>query len=99
MRMQTKREELFPVEKVKFNRDQKYDLQLSQALIRERKLADIFGSAAIEKIELKSESGCGRRPAISASSIARMASPLAFARLRQISGFTNCAGMTGHSVI
>ena len=56
MRMQTKREELFPVEKVKFNRDQKYDLQLSQALIQERKLADIFGSAAIEKIELKSES-------------------------------------------
>jgi len=41
---------------VKHNRDKKFDLQLSQALINERKLADIFINARLEKIELKSES-------------------------------------------
>lgn len=41
---------------VKHNRDKKFDLQLSQALINERKLADIFVNARLEKIELKSES-------------------------------------------
>lgn len=38
------------------NRDRKFDLQLSQALINERRLGDIFESAKIERIELKSES-------------------------------------------
>jgi hypothetical protein len=38
------------------NRDRKFDLQLSQALIDERRLAEIFTSMSIEKIELKSES-------------------------------------------
>jgi hypothetical protein len=38
------------------NRDQKFDLQLSQALIDERRLAAIFAGAKIERIELKSES-------------------------------------------
>lgn len=38
------------------NRDRKFDLQLSQALIDERRLAAIFAGAQIEKIELKSES-------------------------------------------
>ena len=42
--------------KVTFNRDRKFDLQLNQALIDERRLADIFGHANIRKIELKSES-------------------------------------------
>jgi hypothetical protein len=42
-------------EKIKFNSDKKFDLQLSQALIAERRLADIFATAAIEKIELKTE--------------------------------------------
>jgi hypothetical protein len=37
------------------NRDRKFDLQLSQALIHERRLAEIFAGATIEKIELKSE--------------------------------------------
>jgi hypothetical protein len=41
--------------KVAFNRDGKFDLQLSQALINERRLAEIFAAAKIEKIELKSE--------------------------------------------
>lgn len=36
-------------------RDKKYDIQLSQALIRERRLGEIFKTAAIEFIELKSE--------------------------------------------
>jgi hypothetical protein len=38
-----------------FNRDRKFDLQLDQALTNERKLAEIFAAARIEKIELKSE--------------------------------------------
>lgn len=41
--------------KVAFNRDAKFDLQLSQALIAERRLAEIFATAVIEKIELKTE--------------------------------------------
>lgn len=40
---------------VKFNRDNKFDVQLNAALIRERALGDIFANAKIEKIELKSE--------------------------------------------
>lgn len=38
------------------NHDKKFDLQLSEALINERHLAEIFSEAKIEKIELKSES-------------------------------------------
>lgn len=45
---------------VTFNRDEKFDLQLSQALIDERRLADVFQLDAIERselrVELKSES-------------------------------------------
>jgi hypothetical protein len=41
--------------KIKFNTDDKFDLQLSQALINERNLANIFEHLRIEKIELKSE--------------------------------------------
>jgi hypothetical protein len=44
-----------PLEKITFNRDKKFDLQLSAALVNERRLADIFSAAKIEKIELKSE--------------------------------------------
>jgi hypothetical protein len=39
-----------------FGHDNKFDMQLSQALIDERRLADIFEHADIHKIELKSES-------------------------------------------
>jgi hypothetical protein len=42
-------------EKITFNRDNKFDLQLSEALVNERRLAEIFTAAKIEKIELKSE--------------------------------------------
>jgi hypothetical protein len=42
--------------KVAFNRDNKFDLQLSDALINERRLAEVFSAKKIEKIELKSES-------------------------------------------
>jgi len=42
-------------DKVTFNRDSKFDLQLARALIDERHLADIFAQGCIEKIELKSE--------------------------------------------
>jgi hypothetical protein len=38
------------------NRDRKFDLQLSAALVNERRLAEIFGSLKLEKIELKTES-------------------------------------------
>jgi hypothetical protein len=41
--------------KITFNRDGKFDLQLSQALIDERRLAEIFIGAKLERIELKSE--------------------------------------------
>jgi hypothetical protein len=41
--------------KITFNRDRKFDLQLSQALINERRLAEIFAGARIERIEIKSE--------------------------------------------
>jgi hypothetical protein len=41
---------------IAFNNDNKFDLQLSQGLVAERKLAEIFRVAKIEKIEVKSES-------------------------------------------
>lgn len=44
------------VGKIAFNRDRKFDLQLDQALIDERRLAEIFEHANIRRIELKSES-------------------------------------------
>jgi hypothetical protein len=48
--------EAAPVQpKITFNRDGKFDLQLDQALINERRLADIFEHMRIERIELKSE--------------------------------------------
>jgi len=40
---------------LKFNHNNKFDLQLAEALIRERGLAEIFEASKIEKIELKSE--------------------------------------------
>ena len=43
-------------EKVTFNHDNKFDLQLSAALINERRLAEIFIGMTIERIELKTES-------------------------------------------
>jgi hypothetical protein len=46
---------LCELKKVKFNRDNKFDLQLDGALVNERRLAEIFVAAKIEKIELKSE--------------------------------------------
>lgn len=41
--------------KISFNRDNKFDLQLSDALIAERRLADIFENLDLHKIELKTE--------------------------------------------
>jgi len=41
--------------KIAFNRDNKFDLQLSDALINERRLAEIFQAKIIKRIELKSE--------------------------------------------
>lgn len=46
---------------ITFNRDAKFDLQLSAALIAERRLAYIFSAAKIEKIELKTETWQWRR--------------------------------------
>jgi hypothetical protein len=43
------------MEKISFNHDRKFDIQLSQALVHERRLGEIFATAKIEKIELKSE--------------------------------------------
>jgi hypothetical protein len=44
-----------PMPKIAFNTDRKFDLQLSDALINERRLGEIFAAKRIEKIELKSE--------------------------------------------
>lgn len=41
--------------RVSFNHGAKFDLQLSEALINERRLGEIFEHGHIEKIELKSE--------------------------------------------
>lgn len=43
------------MDKITFNHDRKFDIQLSAALINERRLGDIFTAAKIERIELKSE--------------------------------------------
>jgi hypothetical protein len=43
------------MDKIQFNRDRKFDLQLSASLIHERRLAAVFAGAKLEKIELKSE--------------------------------------------
>lgn len=40
---------------VAFNRDAKFDFQLEQALVDERRLAEIFAGARIERVELKTE--------------------------------------------
>jgi len=42
-------------DKIRFNQDNKFDIQLSQSLIDQRRLADIFEYGDISKIELKSE--------------------------------------------
>ena len=42
-------------EKIRFNSDEKYDLQLSAALIEERRLGEIFQHGLLEKVELKTE--------------------------------------------
>jgi hypothetical protein len=42
-------------EKITFNHNKKFDIQLSAALVNERHLAEIFAAAKLEKIELKSE--------------------------------------------
>jgi hypothetical protein len=41
--------------KIKFNRDEKFDIQLNGGLIAERRLGEIFVARRIEKIELKTE--------------------------------------------
>lgn len=43
-------------DKIVINHDNKFDLQLGQALIDERRLAEIFEHVDIHKLELKSES-------------------------------------------
>jgi hypothetical protein len=45
-----------PDKKITFDHGKKFDLQLSAALIEERKLGRIFEDCQIEKIELKTES-------------------------------------------
>ena len=43
-------------DRIKFNRDNKFDLQLDQALLDEARLADVLETAILKRIELKSES-------------------------------------------
>lgn len=42
-------------EGVTYGSDSKFDIQLSKALIDERRLGEIFAAGSIEKVELKSE--------------------------------------------
>jgi hypothetical protein len=42
-------------EKIKFNPDKKFDIQLSASLIAERKLGDLFTSAKLERVDLSPE--------------------------------------------
>jgi len=53
--LKKEREDFVSVQKITFNRDNKFDLQLSDALIAERRLAEIFSDMDIHKIELKTE--------------------------------------------
>ncbi len=48
-------------EPIRFNRDSKFDLQLSAALVAERRLAEIFRTATFERVELKTETYQWRR--------------------------------------
>jgi hypothetical protein len=43
------------LDSVTYNDDGKFDLQLSQALVNERRLGEVFKNAKIERLELKSE--------------------------------------------
>ena len=45
----------FKGEKIKFNPDKKFDIQLSASLIAERKLGDLFTSAKLERVDLSPE--------------------------------------------
>lgn len=48
-------------DKIKFNRDDKYDIQLDAALVAERRLAETYATEKFEKIELKTEKWLWRR--------------------------------------
>ena len=47
--------------KITFNRDDKFDIQLSAAMVAERRLGEIFASGKFERIELKTEKWQWRR--------------------------------------
>lgn len=42
--------------RITFDRSKKFDIQLGQGLVYERRLAEIFSAGKIERLELKSES-------------------------------------------
>ena len=42
-------------EKIQYNRDKKFDIQLNQSLLAERKLGEIFASAKLERVDLSPE--------------------------------------------
>lgn len=42
-------------EKIKYNRDKKFDIQLSQGFVNERRLGAVFEHAKIEKVNLSQE--------------------------------------------
>jgi hypothetical protein len=46
---------LDPIAGVTFNKDKKFDIQLSESVIHERGLAEVFTMKKIERVELKSE--------------------------------------------
>jgi len=42
-------------QKMVFNKDKKFDIQLSQAFINERRLGEVFASAKLERVNLSQE--------------------------------------------
>ena len=90
---------LLPHAKIKFNRDGNFDLQLSDALVNERRLAEIFSAAKIEKIELKSETWLWERTGNICIEYARTDVRLELTSWRLIIGFMSCAAMVIHFAI
>jgi hypothetical protein len=74
---------------VKFNGGNKFDLQLSEALRNERRLADIFRSERLKKSNSKAKHGYGSGQVTSVLSTAKTASLPASVLPRLITGFMN----------
>ena len=85
--------------KISFNRDEKFDLQLNQALLHERRLGEIFRNQKIEKIELKSETWQWERTGNIAIEYRCDGKPSGISMTQADFGCTNCGAMMPRSFI